>query len=48
MLQQVGFDERQLLEHYRGKLAAAGISDSEHARYMQQLEQGLSGYTYPG
>ena len=46
VLQQVDFDARQLLECYRTKLEAADIDSGERARYLQLLEQGLSGYTY--
>ncbi len=46
VLQQVDFDTGRLLDHYRTKLLAADIDNGERAQYLQQLEQGLSGYTY--
>ncbi len=46
VLKQVDFDARQLMNCYRNKLALADIGSGERERYLQQLEEGLSSYTY--
>jgi len=46
VLGQVGFEAKALLASYRRKLDVADIGGERRQRYLRELEQGLSGYTY--
>lgn len=46
MLKYVHFDMAQFREHYRLKLANAGLSNELQQCYFSELEEGLQGYTY--
>jgi arginine decarboxylase len=46
MLKYVHFDMTHFREHYRLKLANAGLSNELQQRYFSELEEGLQGYTY--
>ena len=46
VLRYVHFDASELLERYRKKLQGAGLDTSQHQEYLDELENGLYGYTY--
>jgi len=46
VLRYVRFDASELLERYRHKLHQAGLDTTQHQEYLDELENGLYGYTY--
>ena len=46
VLRYVHFEPEELLKLYREKIAAADISDEQRKSHLQELEEGLKGYTY--
>ncbi|MDH5785040.1 MAG: biosynthetic arginine decarboxylase [Chromatiales bacterium] len=46
LLRYVHFDPPMLMEHYREKLAACGLSEERHRHYLEELQAGIEGYTY--
>ena len=46
VLRYVRFDASELLERYRSKLHEAGLDATQHQEYLDELENGLYGYTY--
>ena len=46
VLRYVHFDASELLDLYRTKLHEAGLDATQHQEYLDELENGLYGYTY--
>ena len=46
ILRYVHFDPRSLLESYREQLARSDLSEAQRNELLEELGQGLSGYTY--
>jgi len=46
VLRYVRFDASELLERYREKLHESGLAATQHQEYLDELENGLYGYTY--
>lgn len=46
VLRQVRFDAAEIKAHLHAKLNQAALDDSQRRLYLQELEAGLSGYTY--
>ena len=46
VLRYVHFDVKELLARYQQKLASSEIEDGQRKRYLEELENGLHGYTY--
>ncbi len=46
VLRYVHFNAEDLLNSYRRKVAEAELSDAQRQQYLQELEAGLTGYTY--
>ncbi|GAB6043043.1 biosynthetic arginine decarboxylase [Endothiovibrio diazotrophicus] len=46
LLRLVHYNPRELAATYRAKTAASDLSPIERSRYLNELEAGLSGYTY--
>ena len=46
MLDYVGYDLARLREAYRQRIVEAGLAEDEAARLYQDLDRGLTGYTY--
>lgn len=48
VLRYVQFDRDSLLASYRDRVSNADLGDAERRSYLEELEAGLSGYTYLG
>ena len=46
LLRYVHYDTDQLLAHYRQQLAKSDLNPEQQAYYLDELRQGLTGYTY--
>ena len=46
LLRYVHFDIDDMMQSYRKKISAAGLPEEQQAVFMQDLEEGLHGYTY--
>jgi len=46
VLRYVRFDASELLDRYRQKLHVSGLDATQHQEYLDELENGLYGYTY--
>ena len=45
-LKVVHFDDTKLAEHYKRQLANSELSDADQQTYLEELSDGLQGYTY--
>jgi len=46
LLRYVHFNTDHMLQSYRDKISAANLTIEEQQAYLQDLEEGLQGYTY--
>ncbi len=46
LLRYVHFNPEDLMQAYRNKVAASGLSESQQLEYLETLATGLEGYTY--
>jgi len=46
VLRYVHFEPDALLQTYRRKIGAADLDEGRRRQYLEELEAGLSGYTY--
>ena len=46
VLRYVHFDASELLQSYRSKMAQANLSTLQRQTYLEELRNGLQGYTY--
>ncbi len=46
VLEYVNFDPNKLMDSYRAKMEASDLTEEEQALFIQELEDGLAGYTY--
>ena len=46
VLRYVKFDPQQLLDNFRDTLERSELSQAEKQQFMQELSDGLNGYTY--
>jgi arginine decarboxylase len=46
VLRYVHFDASELLQSYRGQLAQAALTNQQRQAYLEELRNGLQGYTY--
>lgn len=46
VLRYVHFDASELLQSYRGQMSQANLSQQERQMYLEELRNGLQGYTY--
>lgn len=46
VLKYVNFDPASLIDNYQQKLKDSPLTDEEQALYIQELKEGLAGYTY--